>query len=341
MRVAVTIEPQAYRSTAIVLGLIGAVAGVLGILTGSSASIIMVAAGIGIVAIPALLALIFLSLLLHEIGHAIAALLMGLRVYSIKVYCVHFIFREMPFDEDDYAGAAYIEDTHERDRPIPATIVSLAGPAVDLSIVAYALMIGESLPVPWSTMLHVLGVSSAINAAASLFPREDQYSNDIGQIRDFWRPNSQLFAARALRRVWLVKDPKDIDQEDIRRALSYEDPLGKMYANQAAMFHAIGNDSLEAIQYAAVYAALAQNLLEKQVDEESARAYRIFLQNAHLEAAFAHAFLRRNYEAATTEMGKLKSIDKYQWPTMRRVWIAEALAQGDIEAANERSTQLV
>ncbi|RYG25259.1 hypothetical protein EON82_07780 [bacterium] len=152
MRIKLDIDGGTYRSLGIGYLLVLLVAASLGILTGASLAVTGAVIVVGLVLLPALCVPLFVSVLLHELGHVVAAIGLGLRVRAIKVYGVYFLFGGAPMPEGARSsGFADLKTQLRRDQPWSATLISLAGPAVDIAVAlgCYLLLRNSPEPIPW------------------------------------------------------------------------------------------------------------------------------------------------------------------------------------------------
>ncbi|MEM6676298.1 MAG: site-2 protease family protein [Pseudomonadota bacterium] len=96
------------------------------------------------------LALIFASILLHELGHVVAAHAMGIRTQGVTLHLL--------------GGAAKL--AHQPQRPLQELAIVLAGPAVNVTIAVGLLALRFSGAIPSGSMASELAI---INLAIALF----------------------------------------------------------------------------------------------------------------------------------------------------------------------------
>lgn len=274
----------------------------------------------------------YVSVFAHEMAHAVAAWVFGLRVLQIRVCNVRWVSEGEGEAEWNGGGGVIAESTLATDRPWPATIISLAGPAADLAVVASVLLFARHIPLPASAPWWSLAFWSARGAYVSLVPSASgDQDSDIKHILDHWSPEPQIFAHHALNRIWPIlegADPTGVAPEDVRRALTHANPQWRLYAAQIATYHAIAVASPEAVERGRLYIARCRETISAAETEEQRSPFQRLLQDALLETAFA-ATLGGDLGAALSTEAELTVVDACNWHTARRLDGALARSQND------------
>lgn len=269
----------------------------------------------------------------HELGHALAAWAQGLRVEQIKVLNVQWVIHGEAQESNNW-GCVFHEYRLARDQPWPATAISLAGPIANLVTAVLAIYLGLAWG-GWTLIFTLLlAIASGLSAYRSLIPNPAVGYNDMSMILDFWRDDSQNFAMRSLHRLWPAlkgADLRSLEPEDVRRALRLTEPAYRLYAHQIATYGAIATESPEATKYADDYVRCCGETIPVLADEPTRVYAETLVVDAHLERAFARAL-----RSQPDEEDSVEGIQRENWHTARRVYAAEAFAEGDFAAAVER-----
>jgi len=279
----------------------------------------------------------FVALALHEFGHLVASILFGFKVIYIGFGGLQFILSgEDKWELLPESGAVASESTLLQDRPWPNSVVSFAGPFVDILVGSIAAFFAFKIESSYGLLLLLLTISSARNAYISLSPSyPGLLSNDIKQILDVWKPQSQIFAHRSFRRIYPIlagEDPRSFESEDVRRALWLDRDLkSSIVVTQIATYYSIANDAKEAVEMGARYVTTCRELLATDTDDDREQ-WESLLQDALLESAFAAALVN-DLSCAHAFEAELVQIDSTNWHTARRMHSALLLASGRTEDA--------
>lgn len=335
---------DSWKATAMIVGgftAVGALAAALGLAFGQPAKQMVVLFAAIALPIPALRIAHLTSTLLHELGHAVAAWTLGLRVLQIQVDDIVLAFHGEPKSYvGHFMGSVFIANSLRCDRRWPATLISLAGPGFNLVVVA-SLIFLPRLSDYFKIALAATASFSALSAYRSLVPSATKPGgSDIHHVIDYWRPESQIFARRSLTRIWPViegANPNLVDPEDVRRALWVEAPHHRLQAAQIAAYHAIGTRASNASSLAADFAQRAEAALDAAENDEDHNSFRGLVEDALLEEAFARALFDRDLDSSSALVDRLTWIGKNSYDTARRVFAAQTLAAGDSRGALEQT----
>ncbi len=281
---------------------------------------------------PVFFGAMFVSTFVHEMGHVVAARAYGLRILQVRIYNVRWVREGEGDAKSTGGGGVSAEKTLAVDRPWPATIISLAGPAAELALLSGSALAARHVPLPASAPLWSLAFWSGRGLYVSLVPSASgSRDSDIKHVLDHWSPEPQNFAHHSLRRVWPVlsgTDPSTVDPEDVRRALTLKNPKWHPYAAQIAAYHALAMRSPAAPERGRQYIERCREALVIGGTDEEKASFKGLIQDALLGTAFAEALVG-DADVAVSLESELTFLNRDNWHTARRLDAALAWRRGD------------